>query len=297
MRVPVQGPPQFPSGNQDRAHIHVRTSDAAAFREHEQIIGEKAFDGRSATPPGHAGGAVRDGDPEHGEPEPPADLHKKQPAGGGLSGRQVFYIFGLDGIGAAVLSGGINFAIAHGMYSTQNVELHPIRLFQLPNTLAGDAAVTVLIQTAVTWFIELVLVEHDMRNGAVRPIDFVREPSRPLLRWLMLLDRNQAARSKSRAGSLAGHAARIALIFVLSFLILWPASIGVLTAVGERRGGGDWDWYFKREWAPQVFKGVFGGLLALLTTPAMASFWLVREGWRLRRGGVIGDLMNGSCGR
>ncbi|KAK2045446.1 hypothetical protein LZ31DRAFT_553350, partial [Colletotrichum somersetense] len=257
-----------------------------AFRKHEQIIEEKAFDGRSTTPPGHAGGAVHEGDPEHGEPEPPADLHKKQPADG-LSGRQIFYIFGLDGIGAAILSGGINFAIAYGMYSTQNVDLHPIRLFQLPNTLAGDAAVTILIQTAVTWFIELVLVEHDMKNGAVRPIDFVREPSRPLLRWLMLLDQNQATRSKSRAGSLAGHAVRIALMFVLSFLLLWPASIGILTTVGERKGGGDWDWYFKREWAPQVFKGVFGGLLALLTTPAIASFWLVREGWRLQREGSL----------
>ncbi|KAK1967388.1 hypothetical protein LY78DRAFT_656316 [Colletotrichum sublineola] len=215
---------------------------------------------------------------------PPATgLHEEQPADG-LSGRQIFYIFGLDGIGAAVLSGGINFAIAYGMYSTQNVGMHPIRLFQLPNTLAGDAAVTVLIQTTVTWFVELVLVEHDMKNGAVRPIDFVRKPSRPLLRWLMLLDRKQATHSQSRAQSLTDHAVRIGLMFIVSFLILWPASVGILTTIGERRGGRDWDWYFQREWAPQAFKAVFGGLLALLTTPVMASFWLVREGWRLRRG-------------
>jgi hypothetical protein len=31
-----------------------------------------------------------------------------------FSGRQIFYIFGLDGIGAMALSGGVNFAIAYG---------------------------------------------------------------------------------------------------------------------------------------------------------------------------------------
>ncbi|KAK1990661.1 hypothetical protein LX36DRAFT_647539 [Colletotrichum falcatum] len=255
------------------------------FRNHDQILEEKASDGRTSTPPPPAvhvgGGAADEGDPEHGGPEPPTGLQERQPAGG-LGGRQVFYVFGLDGIGAAVISGGINFAIAYAMYSRQNVDLHPVRLFQLPNTLAGDAVVTVLIQTTVTWFIELVLVERDMKNGAVRPIDFVREPSRPLLRWLMLLGREKATRSQGRHVSLADHAVRIGLLFVVSFLVLWPASVGILTTVGERRGGGDWDWYFQREWAPQAFKAVFGGLLALLTTPAMASFWLVREGWRLR---------------
>ena len=37
-----------------------------------------------------------------------------------LTGYQKFYIFGLDGIGAFVLSGGINFAIAYGMTPTQS---------------------------------------------------------------------------------------------------------------------------------------------------------------------------------
>ncbi|KAK1974082.1 hypothetical protein LZ30DRAFT_430206 [Colletotrichum cereale] len=259
-----------------------------SFRNHEKIV-EKGFDDRTttatATAPGHAEGA-NGVDLEHGEPESSAGPQEKQPADG-LTGRQIFYIFGLDGIGAAILSAGINFAIAYGMYSTQNVDLHPIRLFQLPNTLAGDAAVTVFIQTAVTWFIELALVGHDTRSGAVRPIDFVREPSRPLLRRLMLLDRKPVTHPEGRAASLADHAVRIGLLFVVSFLVLWPAAIGILTTVGERRGGGDWDWYFQREWAPQAFKAVFGGLLALLTTPAMAFFWLVREGWRLERGGAM----------
>ncbi|KZL68596.1 yhl026c-like protein [Colletotrichum incanum] len=253
------------------------------FWKHEQIV-EKSFEGRT-TLPRHASG-VDGGDLETGEPELPYSRHEKQPTDR-ITGHQIFYIFGLDGVGAAILSGGINFALAYGMYSTQNVELHPIRLFQLPNTLAGDAVVTMLIQTVVTWFIELIMVEHDMKSGAIRPIGFIREPSHPLVRWLMLLDRKQTMHSKSRTVSLTEHAIRVVSIFVVSFLLLWPASIGILTTIGERTGNGDWDWYFQREWAPQAYKAVLGGLLSLLTTPAMASFWLVREGWRLRRGGAF----------
>ncbi|KZL74674.1 fungal protein [Colletotrichum tofieldiae] len=252
------------------------------FWKHEQIV-DKSFEGRT-TPPGHISSA-NGGDLETGEPEFPNRRHEKQPTDR-ITAHQIFYIFGLDGVGAAILSGGINFALAYGMYSTQNVELHPIRLFQLPNTLAGDAVVTMLIQTMVTWFIELIMVEHDMKNGAIRPIGFIREPSRPLVRWLMLLDRKQTTHSKSQLVSITDHAIRIGLVFVVSFLLFWPASIGILTTIGERRGNGDWDWYFQREWAPQAFKAVLGGLLSLLTTPAMASFWLVREGWQLRKGGT-----------
>jgi hypothetical protein len=43
-----------------------------------------------------------------------------------LSGHQIFYIFVIDGIGAALLSGGINFAIAYGTPSP------PPNLSQLP---------------------------------------------------------------------------------------------------------------------------------------------------------------------
>lgn len=178
------------------------------------------------------------------------------------------------------------------MYSTQNPATHPIRLFQLPNTLAGDAVVTIIIQTMITWFVELILVQHDLRNGAIRPIGFVTEPVRPLSRRLMLLDRIEdggqvvAARSKRWLPFITDQAVRVGLIFVVAFFLLWLPAVGILTAVGQRGTGSDWDWYFHREWAPQVFKGIFGGLLALLTTPVMASFWLVREGWRLNRGGA-----------
>ncbi len=50
-------------------------------------------------------------DPEAGKPAP-----GMRPPTEKLTAFQLFYIFGLDGVGAMVLSGGINFAIAYGAY-------------------------------------------------------------------------------------------------------------------------------------------------------------------------------------
>ncbi|KAF6832992.1 hypothetical protein CMUS01_06713 [Colletotrichum musicola] len=244
-------------------------------------IDEKALVG-DASPPGNAGYDT-DGDVEVGT------TREKEPTDR-FTAHQIFYVFGPHGIGAMVLSGGINFAIAYGMYTTQDTKTHPIRLFQLPNTLAGDAVVTLVIQTLMTWFIELALVGRDLRTGGVRPIGSVREPIRPWLRSLMLLPplppSKPPPRPRRRGAYLADQLVRAGLIFVVTFFLLWLPAVGILTAIGERKAGGDWDWYFQRQWAPEIFKGVFGGVLALLTTPIMASFWLVREGWRLKRGGA-----------
>ncbi|OAA55234.1 hypothetical protein SPI_08329 [Niveomyces insectorum RCEF 264] len=242
-----------------------------------------------------------------------------------LTGYQFFYIFGLDGLGAFILSGGINFAIAYAMYRTIDSNLHPIRLFQFPNTLAGDATVTIFIQTVMTWFIELVLVNRDLRSGHVQPIGFIKEPSMPLLRWFLLLDRlpkhdeaggsgddsshdnNDADEDLRRplsaphhencrcdrhveryepgswkhwAAFLVSQLIRALLVGVLAFVVLWGPTIGILTAVGDHRTR-DW-WFDSSSWAPPIFKLIFGGVLALLTTPPFAAFWLVRCGWAVQ---------------
>ncbi|TDZ14155.1 Uncharacterized protein Cob_v012882 [Colletotrichum orbiculare MAFF 240422] len=208
---------------------------------------------------------------------------------------QLFYIFGMHGVGAAIISGGISFAIAYAMYTSQNPSTSPVRLFKLPNTLAGDAVVSLVFGLVITWFVEYLVVDRDLRAGGVRPIGFVGEPERAPVRWLMLLDllrdggHRDAAKAKRMPAFLWDQALRIGVLFVASFFLFWCPAVGILAAaVGTRTpGGGDWDWYFSPRWAPQVFKAVFGGVLALLTTPAMASFWLVREGWRLKREGAL----------
>ncbi|PNY29614.1 serine protease EDA2, partial [Tolypocladium capitatum] len=204
-----------------------------------------------------------------------------------MTRHQAFYIFVLDGLGGMALSGGVNFAIAYGamavMYTTQDTAKHPIRLFQLPNTLAGDAAVTIVVQCILTWFVEMGLVAHDLAQRSVQPIGCIDEPAHPWLRRLFFLPpgRETAIRRLRAAsfGSVMQQALRGFALSVPAFLALWPAAVGILTAVGRRRGG---DYVYSDRWTPQVFKLVLGGLLGLLTTPLMAVFWLVRAGWEAK---------------
>jgi hypothetical protein len=177
------------------------------------------------------------------------------------------------------------------VYTTQDTTVRPIRLFQLPNTPAGDAAVTIIIQSLITWLVEYILVDRDLRSRTVSPIGFFPAPNHRLLRRFFLL--NEHAVSANPGGEprrwpvwLLEQAARAMLVAVPAFAVLWGPTVGIMTTVGTRSGG---DWVFERIWVPQVYKLVFGGVLALLTTPAFAVFWLVRDGWMLLKGKGNGD--------
>ncbi|KAL7933091.1 hypothetical protein V8C35DRAFT_304894 [Trichoderma chlorosporum] len=206
------------------------------------------------------------------------DGTKKAEPSSRFTGHQLFYIFGLDGIGALILSGGINFAIAYAMYTKQ---AKPIRLWQLPNTLAGDAAVTTIIQCIITWFVELFILRYDLSQGAIQPIGFIPQPTNPWLRLFFFLPQDPTVEieRQPRPWSLLEiiqQALRGFTFAVVSFLLLWPIFMGVLTAFGVKEGG---DYYYQDKWVPQLFKLILGGVLGLLTTPWMAMFWLVKAGW------------------
>ncbi|KAI1387142.1 uncharacterized protein F4822DRAFT_275130 [Hypoxylon trugodes] len=200
-----------------------------------------------------------------------------------FTAHQIFYIFILDGIGAMILSGAINFAIAYAMYNTQDTATRPIRLFSFPNTLAGDGGVTIIIQSLVTWHIELFLVNRDLRKGGVHPIGFISEPTNRIIRWFMFLDRPKETHEVSSLvhwlSFFRSQILRALLVAVVSFPFIWGPSIGFLTLAGTREGN---DWYYDKVWAPQMFKLIEGGVLGLLTTPPMVLFWLTRCGWALK---------------
>lgn len=58
----------------------------------------------------------------------------------------------------------------------------PISLFRLPNTLAGDAALTIVIQVLITWLVEWLAVTSDLRSGKVAPLAW-EVPGR--VRWVL----------------------------------------------------------------------------------------------------------------
>ncbi|KAI1356609.1 hypothetical protein F5Y01DRAFT_267860 [Xylaria sp. FL0043] len=196
---------------------------------------------------------------------------------------QIFYIFIIDGIGAAIVAGGINFAIAYALYHNKGSHTSPIRLFQFPNTLAGDTAVTIFVQFLTTWVIESILVNYDLRKGGVQPIGFIPEPKWRHLRWFMFLDRKEQTYEVRSAKHwfwwLFSQVLRSLILAVVTFPFIFGASVGILTAIGKHH---DNDWYFGAKWAPQIFKLVQGAVLGLLFTPLMVIFWLARCGWTLQ---------------
>lgn len=198
---------------------------------------------------------------------------------------QAIYIFVIDGLGAALLSGAINFALAYAMYDTTH---KPIRLWRLPNTLAGDAGVTIILQNLITWSLELVLVNRDLARGSIAPIGFLPAPKSGFARWFFFLDRTDDASKpggwRHWAAFWASQLVRAMVVSVGCFVVFWPVAVGVLTAVGRKEGG---DWVFGRRWAPQVFKLVLGAVVGGVTTPGFVVFWLARAGWAV---GVNGGL-------
>lgn len=187
----------------------------------------------------------------------------------------------------------------------------PIRLFQLPNTLAGDTAVTVILQTIITWIIEMLVVNGDLRKANIRPIGFITEPEpvtttttaadgstlnlatrlrRRALRWFLLLDLPKQQRKRRgsllrQARYLLSQVLRAFVVAVVVFPFLFGPSVGILTVIGVPNGG---DWEFPSRWTPEVFKLVLGAVLALLTSPFFAMFWMVKCGWN---GGIHEAVM------
>lgn len=247
----------------------------------------------------------------------PSVVQDKRAPSATLTLHQSLYIIGSHGIGAMIISGGINFALAYGelllpprdfipgtallilapedsrpdvnafylaMYTTNDL---PIRLFELPNTLIGDTGVTVIIQTIMTWVLEMIIVKRDLRKGNIQPIGFVSQPPKTnkpwwrMVRWFMQVEefegppRGQKNIRRRLLGAL-GHAARAFVVAVICFCILFGPAVGALIAVGEKHGG---DWDYTPKWTPEIFKLVLGSVLALMTSPIFAMIWMVKCGW------------------
>ncbi|CAI4039354.1 hypothetical protein SMKI_08G0170 [Saccharomyces mikatae IFO 1815] len=70
----------------------------------------------------------------------------------------IFYLFVIQALGSAIISGGIEFAIAYAMYHSR-VDL--ITLWAFPHTISGDCALSLFIQVGLTWASEEILVGFD----------------------------------------------------------------------------------------------------------------------------------------
>ncbi|KAG9066371.1 hypothetical protein KI688_001595 [Linnemannia hyalina] len=205
-----------------------------------------------------------------------------------LTSRHIAYLGLMHMLGAMVLDGVINFALATAMYKGTS---NPVMIWPLPNTLAGEAAVTIIIQTTLTWILDRLAVAGDLKKGLVAPLRMPRN-AHPWIQWFVGLDELQEARSKQRYNKAAAgrkeqilqqfkfHGKRIGVMIVVTFLVFWPLTIGVLSALRNQgvgkdfsQLGGDFNvWPF-----PEIFKGIYGFATGI-TTPFVSYIALIYQG-------------------
>lgn len=206
----------------------------------------------------------------------------------GLTSRHVLYLVFMHMIGAMCLDGGINFGLATAMYKNTK---DPVSLWPLPNTLAGDAAVTIIIQITLTWILDRLAVGGDLKKGLVSPLRMPRH-AKPWLRWYVGLNDLRAYQSQKTAAAgghsrkeaalfwIGFHGKRIAVMIVATFVVFWPITIGILSGLRTQGVGRDYSdrggdfnvWPF-----PEIFKGVYGFALGA-TTPFVSYVALIYQG-------------------
>ncbi|KAI8907461.1 hypothetical protein DFJ77DRAFT_475530 [Powellomyces hirtus] len=184
-----------------------------------------------------------------------------------LSLRQKLYILLMHSIGAGLLDAGINFALAYAMYHGKTAYL-----WDLPNTIAGDAAMTVIIQGVLTWIIDGTLTHQDCRKGVVKPIvlsDTAKRPTTHVVGFVSWMARasldllEPGLSAKTRLMRLASAALRGAVFAALCLPFAWGIGIGIACATWPGLAGNT----PLTGWAPMIFKAVFTFFLGMLVTP------------------------------
>ncbi|KAF8587162.1 hypothetical protein K439DRAFT_1659269 [Ramaria rubella] len=205
------------------------------------------------------------------------DTHRR------VTGRQLFYLTILQGVGAAFIAAVINFAIACLTYRTTHKR--QIRIWPIRETVAGDMGLTVIIQSILTLLITVPLVRADIRAGRIQPFSFsfpnVRLWSgtsenksistRYIARVLNFLSPAQTLSFRQTfrefATSLLIMVFRGFIISIPYFLIFWPIAIAIVAPIYGGEG-------LRGSWKPEIIKLLFGGILGFFLNPFIAALAL-----------------------
>ncbi|KAK0551385.1 hypothetical protein OC861_005993 [Tilletia horrida] len=210
--------------------------------------------------------------------------------------RQILYLTVMHGLGAALISGGINFGVSVAMYLRQS----DITMWILAkNTVAGDMGVTVLIQVTVTFIITSTLIRGDLKSGLAIPLQqpwppapastaqaegsanlspatpYTQSQHRSPLQLLkhnvetfyIITQQNFITQGgisvKERFWRLFRTALQGFILACCVFPWFWGIAIAILAPIYSNKQLG-------HTWVPMVIKGVYGALLGLITNPLIA---------------------------
>lgn len=200
---------------------------------------------------------------------------------------------------SGIIAGGVEFAIAYGMYYKNS---QPVLLWGFPNTLSGDCALSLFIQVGVTWACEEVLVGWDcyLGNTPILPfeIKLPEEPGHRLFwrlfevkhgvaredRSLRSYIRRQFVRYPARS-KFFNFSAWLVSKFIISMITaamiwfwVWPVTMGIMAGIGTKVGSHEYKFH---GWAPQVMKLVYGFVIGLICSPLAIVVILQRDNWYL----------------
>ncbi|KAG0085175.1 hypothetical protein BGZ93_008681 [Podila epicladia] len=215
-----------------------------------------------------------------------------KPAADSITARHVLYLIVMHTIGAMILDFGFNFGLATAMYKSANEGIY---LWPLPKTLAGDAAVTIIIQQLLTWFLDRLAVRGDLSKGLVAPLRMPKDAGR-IIRWFVGLDHVGVHKSfGDKVGHFFGfHIKRIAVLCVATFVLFWPITVGVLTVLKNHGIGADHGHHngdFNRWPFPELYKGIYGAAVGM-TTPFISYIALVYNGETQSKSVVTEDVVS-----
>lgn len=74
---------------------------------------------------------------------------------------------------SAVIDGGVEFAIAYGMYHNSH---NPVQLWEFPNTISGDYCLTIFVQVGCNWLCEEIGLGFDIYRGHMYDVSWLKYP-------------------------------------------------------------------------------------------------------------------------
>ncbi|CCK72363.1 uncharacterized protein KNAG_0J02840 [Huiozyma naganishii CBS 8797] len=214
-----------------------------------------------------------------------------------------YYFILMQGIGSAIISGGIEFAIAYGMYHGRR----RVKMWRFPHTMAGDLVVSLWVQVGLTWVLEEIFIGWDFCCGSACEFphmdaicNYVKK--KKALYWYCEVEYGMLPRERGPQGfkqylkdlflpernMSRGHTKKYKLWLwlvrkamrclswgLLLFIFFWPTTLGIMVAPGTKYGRHDYS--YNSYPFPQVMKLIFGFVLGLICTPFTVAVVIIRN--------------------
>eukprot|EP01117_Protostelium_nocturnum_P014949 TRINITY_DN5748_c0_g1_i4.p1 TRINITY_DN5748_c0_g1~~TRINITY_DN5748_c0_g1_i4.p1 ORF type:complete len:303 (+),score=65.97 TRINITY_DN5748_c0_g1_i4:737-1645(+) len=195
------------------------------------------------------------------------------------------YLIVMKMVGAAILNFVINFFIGWATWRDK----FPVRIWGMPNTLAGDAFLTVVIQGILTFYIDGMATSYDVRKAKfgispLLPPQWIHN-SKGVIRWFFSGNPDvlePGVTSGRRALRLFGMFPRALIYVAVLIVVFWPVTVGVIYGFS-----GDDNNFIRGFPTVPIFKGCFCAIMAFFQTVPVSLYAMMRKGWMQEDGTIL----------